>query len=102
MGGYIEPGLPVPRGDPPRTPPYVCVTITARHAADYSLRSFVMFLLLLQLVYSQITYTTFIRHIGGFKHILQSSSSLVVLCAHARGSAALVRVSAGAAGHDAC
>ena len=22
MGGYIEPGLP--RGDPPRTPPYVC------------------------------------------------------------------------------
>ena len=41
MGGYIEPGLPL--GDPPRTPPYVCVTITARHAADYSLRSFVMF-----------------------------------------------------------
>ena len=58
MGGYIEPGLP--RGDPPRTPPYVCVTITARHAADYSLRSFVMFLLLLQLVYSQITFTTLI------------------------------------------
>ena len=61
-----------------------------------------MFLLMLQLVYSQITFTTLIRHIGGFKHILQSSSSLVVLCAHARGSAALVRVSAGAAGHEAC
>ena len=51
---------------------------------------------------TQITFTTFIRHIVGFKHTLQSSSSLVVLCAHARGSAALVRVSAGAAGHDAC
>ena len=31
-----------------------------RHAADYALRSFVMFLLMLQLVHSQITFTTFI------------------------------------------
>ena len=57
---------------------------------------------MLQLVYSQITFTTFIRYIGGFKHTLQSSSSLVVLCAHARGSVAFVRVSAGAAGREGC
>ena len=36
------------------------------------------------------------------KLCLQSSSSLVVLCAHERGSAAFVRVSAGAGGREGC
>ena len=58
-------------------PPPMCVSQLQRFAADYSLRSFVMFLLMLQLVYSQITFTTLIRHIGGFK---QSSAELRLPC----------------------
>jgi hypothetical protein len=108
MGGtWVGTSNPASLAGTHPAPPPMCETgksgyVTRLRGCGRLVVIFLMFLLMLQLLYSQITS----RHSSDTSAVsstaLQSCGSLVVLCAHARGSAASVRVSAGAAGREGC